>query len=222
MIRQDTLRVLLVEDDPAHLEQYLTNLAGDPSLANVGGYSTGKAALEAVAALAPDVALVDLGLPDMEGFDLIRGLRARSPSTDVLVVSVFASEYHLLSAIEAGATGYLLKDAGAPDFNAAIHAVHAGESPISPALARHLLRRCIGMAPANPEPHPAYAGLLSPREVEILESIARGESLAEIGRALYISPHTVKTHVKNIYRKLEAHSRPQAVQLAKQRGLIRP
>jgi len=216
------LEVLLVEDDPAHLQRYRDNLAQDAALRVVGAYEGGRPALAACADLLPHVALVDLDLPDIDGFELIRGLRSQCPETDVLVVSVFGSEYHLLTAIEAGATGYLLKDWGATDFNAAIHAVHAGESPISPALARHLLRRCIGMAPSNPAPAPQDAGLLSQRETRILECIARGDTVSEIGRRLFISAHTVKTHVKNIYRKLETHSRHEAVRVARQRGLIHP
>ncbi|MCW5648515.1 MAG: response regulator transcription factor [Ramlibacter sp.] len=216
------LDVLLVEDDPAHLARYRDNLSLDPGLRVVGAFEAGRPALQAAASLLPHVALVDLGLPDIEGFDLIRELRRCSPGTDVLVVSVFGSEYHLLTAIEAGATGYLLKDSGPTDFNAAIHALHAGESPMSPSLARHLLRRCIGMAPANPAVAHEDADLLSRREAAILECVAQGESAAEIGRRLFISPHTVKTHVKNIYRKLETHSRHEAVRVARQRGLIHP
>jgi len=217
-----TLDVLIVEDDPLHLARYQDNLAQDAGLCVVGAFELGQPALAAAAELLPHVALVDLGLPDIDGFELIRGLRRQSPGTDVLVVSVFGSEYHLLNAIEAGATGYLLKDSGPTDFNVAIHAVHAGESPVSPALARHLLRRCIGIAPTNPSPQPEDLGLLSQREKAILECVARGDSATEVGRRLFISPHTVKTHVKNIYRKLETHTRDEAVRIARQRGLIHP
>lgn len=216
------LSVLLIEDDPTHLARYRENLSRDPRLLVVGAFERGQAALAAAVEVLPHVALVDLGLPDMDGFDLIRQLRQCSPGTDVLVVSVFGSEYHLLSAIEAGATGYLLKDSGPTDFNAAIHAVHAGESPMSPSLARHLLRRCIGMTPSNPAVAEHDAALLSRREVIILECVARGDSTTEIGRSLFISPHTVRTHVKNIYRKLESHTRHEAVRIARQRGLIHP
>jgi DNA-binding NarL/FixJ family response regulator len=217
-----TLDVLIVEDDPAHMVRLTKNLALDPSLRLAGSFASGRAALNALVELLPDVALVDLGLPDIDGFELIRQIRARCPATDVLVVSVFGTEFHLLHAIEAGATGYLLKDSAATDFNAAIHAVHAGESPISPSLARHLLRRCVGMVPINPSPDAQDNLLLTQRETGILESIARGDSFPEISRKLFISPHTVKSHVKNIYRKLETHSRHDAVLAARQRGLIHP
>jgi DNA-binding NarL/FixJ family response regulator len=217
-----SLDVLIIEDDPTHMARLRKNLAHDPCLQLVGSFQTGQSALTDLAKLSPDVALVDLGLPDIDGFDLIRKIRARSPVTDVLVVSVFGTEFHLLHAIEAGATGYLLKDYAAEDFNRAIHAVHAGESPISPSLARHLLRRCVGLAPSNPSPNPEDTDLLSPREKNILEAISRGDSFPEIGRKLFISPHTVKSHVKNIYRKLETHSRQDSVLIARQRGLIHP
>ncbi len=216
------LDVLVVDDEPFHLARLCDNLQLDARLHLAGAFSSGGAALARLEDLLPDVALVDLGLPDMDGFELIRQIRARCPATDVLVVSVFGTEYHLLHAIEAGATGYLLKDSAPADFNAGIHAVHAGESPISPSLARHLLRRCVGMAPTNPSPDPQHQGLLSLRETGILEAIARGDSFTDIGRKLFISPHTVKTHVKNIYRKLETHSRQEAVLVARQRGLIHP
>jgi DNA-binding NarL/FixJ family response regulator len=221
--------VVMVEDNPLHLQRYRENLALDPSLVLLGEFGTARDIMAAVGGLAPDVALVDLGLPDGSGFDVIRHIRRVSPQTAVMVVSVFGGERNLLEAIEAGATGYLLKDTLAGDFNASIHALSAGESPISPSLARLLLQRMRPGATAAPDaapvaaPLPAAAGAspLSARETSILEAIARGRSLAEIGAALHISPLTVKTHVQNIYRKLEATSRQHAVFLAQQRGLLK-
>jgi DNA-binding NarL/FixJ family response regulator len=223
--------VVMVEDNPLHRQRYRENLALDPSLVLRGEFSTTREIMAAVAGLAPDVALVDLGLPDGSGFDVIRHIRRVSPQTAVMVVSVFGGERNLLEAIEAGATGYLLKDSVPGDFNASIHALSAGESPISPSLARLLLERMRPGAPVARPPvaAPAAAPIqeadapspLSARETAILESIARGRSLAEIGAALHISPLTVKTHVQNIYRKLEATSRQHAVFLAQQRGLLR-
>ena len=214
------ITVLVVEDNPLHAQRYRENLARDPRLALVGEFGSAATAMAAAAALAPDVALVDLGLPDRSGFDVIRHIRAVSPQTSVMVVSVFGGERNLLEAIEAGATGYLLKDSLPEDFNASIHALQGGESPISPALARLLLVRM--RAPAGAAPvAPAVESPLSPRETTILEAIARGNSLPEIGQQLHISPLTVKTHVRNIYRKLEATSRQHAVYLAQQRGLLK-
>src|SRR4051812_35742377 len=201
--------VVMVEDNPLHRQRYRENLALDPSLVLRGEFGTAREMVAAVADLAPDVALVDLGLPDGSGFDVIRHIRSVSPHTAVMVVSVFGGERNLLEAIEAGATGYLLKDSMPGDFNASIHALSAGESPISPSLARLLLERMRpGAIPAKPPVAPPAAPTagpdvpspLSARETAILESIARGRGLAEIGAALHISPLTVKTHVQNIYR----------------------
>ena len=226
--------VVIVEDNALHAQRYRENLARDPSLVLVGEFDSASAARAAVAKLAPDVALVDLGLPDGSGFEVIRHIRATSPHTSVMVVSVFGGERNLFEAIEAGATGYLLKDSLPDDFNASIHALQAGESPISPALARLLLQRLRpgGAAPAAPvaasvpeaaapSVDPSVPSPLSPRETTILEAIARGRSLPEIGESLHISPLTVKSHVQKIYRKLEATSRQHAVYLAQQRGILK-
>ena len=221
--------VVVVEDNPLHAQRYRENLARDPALSLVAEFSSAQDALAAVGPLAPDVALVDLGLPDGSGFDVVRHIRRVSPSTSIMVVSVFGGERNLFEAISAGATGYLLKDSLPEDFNASIHSLQAGESPISPALARLLLERLRPAGPGTlnvaepkaPATEAAQESPLSRRESTILESIARGSSIAEIGESLHISPLTVKSHVRNIYRKLEATSRQHAVYLAQQRGLLK-
>lgn len=219
--------VVIVEDNPLHAQRYRENLARGPSLALVGEFRTAREAMDAVGGLAPDVVLVDLGLPDGCGFDVIRHVRQVCPHASIMVVSVFGGERNLFEAIEAGATGYLLKDSLPEDFNAHIHALQAGESPISPALARLLLVRFQASVakPAPPtQPQPAATPEPSPltrREAAILEAIARGYSIPEIGQQMHISPLTVKSHVRNIYQKLEATSRQHAVFLAQQRGFLR-
>lgn len=220
--------IAVVEDNPLHTQRYRENLAADPALALVAEFSNARDAMAGVGALAPDVALVDLGLPDGSGFDVVRHIRQVSPSTSIMVVSVFGGERNLFEAIAAGATGYLLKDSLPEDFNASIHALQAGESPISPALARLLLERlrpgeaeAEAVRAAEPAVEAEPESPLSPRETTILQAIARGSSIAEIGQSLYISPLTVKSHVRNIYRKLEANSRQHAVYLAQQRGLLK-
>ena len=209
--------VVLVEDDPAHRERFREHLALDERLRLVGEFANAGSAIGAMPPLRPDVALVDIGLPDKSGFEVIEHIHRVAPATDILVVSVFGGERNLLRAIEAGATGYLLKDAMPPDFIGAIHALRAGESPISPSLARHLLRRFQSVPAPGAD---AEVDALTGRELDIIERIAQGASIAEIGARLFISPHTVKTHVKNIYRKLEAHTRLQAVRIAQERRLI--
>jgi DNA-binding NarL/FixJ family response regulator len=218
------VRVVVVEDDPSHRERFRDHLRLDGRLQLVAEFANATSAMAAIPPLIPDVALVDLGLPDQTGFAVIEHIHRVAPRAEIMVVSVFGGERNLLQAIEAGATGYLLKDAMPPDFLAAIHALRAGESPISPSLARHLLKRyhpateSAGAGAAAEEPGEG----LTAREVDILQRIAIGASVAEIAQRLFISTHTVKTHVKNIYRKLEAHSRIEAVNIAHRRHLIEP
>jgi DNA-binding NarL/FixJ family response regulator len=218
------VRVVVVEDDPSHRERFREHLRLDDRLALIAEFANATSAMAAIPPLLPDVALVDLGLPDGTGFDVIAHIHRAAPRAEIMVVSVFGGERNLLRAIEAGATGYLLKDAMPPDFLAAIHALRAGESPISPSLARHLLNHYHPAPERPPEAKtpagdPASEGLTA-REIDILERIAGGSSIAEIAERIFISTHTVKTHVKNIYRKLEAHSRVQAVSIAQRRHLI--
>ncbi len=210
--------VVLVEDNPLHARRFRDNMLEDGTLELVAHCAAAQPAMDGMAAWCPAVALVDLGLPDRSGFEVIRHTRSVSPNTAIMVLSVFGGERNLVEAIEAGATGYLLKDSAAHDFNRSIHALCAGESPISPSLARHLLMRLQTPAAAPPSlPSP-----LTPRETAVLEALVRGQSNAEIGAALFISPLTVKTHVQNIFRKLEATSRQHAVYQAQQRGWLTP
>ena len=219
------ITVVVVEDDPLHRERFRENIRHGGGLVLLGEFANAAAAMAAIPPLLPGVALVDLGLPDKSGFEVIQHFHRAAPSTEIMVVSVFGGEQNLLRAIEAGATGYLLKDTSPQDFIAAIHALWAGASPISPSLARHLLKR-YQTPPASPNgPVAAVEGnpgevALTVRETEILERIAGGSSIVEIGQRLFISPHTVKTHVKNIYRKLEARSRVHAIHIAQKRQII--
>lgn len=174
-----------------------------------------------------DLYLVDLGLPDMSGIDVIRHAVDRYPDSEVMVITVFGDEHHVIESIEAGATGYLLKDSSAQEIAESIRTLRAGGSAVSPAIARKVLRRfqAVTQAPAAPPPaRPAAAqrdaGLLSERETQILRDLAKGLNFHEIGEARFISTHTVARHVKNIYRKLTVHSRGEAVHEAAKRGLI--
>ncbi len=166
----------------------------------------------------PQVLLVDLQLPDGSGIDLIRAARRLAPQAEAMVISVFGDEAHVVGAIEAGATGYLLKDASAEEIAMAITRLLAGEAPISSAIARHLLRRF--RAPPDPAAAPVAASPLTPREGEVLQLIAKGLSYQRIADTLAMSPHTVTTHIKQIYRKLAVNSRGEAVFEAMQLGLL--
>ncbi|EHR72281.1 response regulator containing a CheY-like receiver domain and an HTH DNA-binding domain [Burkholderiales bacterium JOSHI_001] len=219
--------VLIVEDEPEFLQRFAQAVLADGALSLVGGVSNGRAGLALLDAQPPDVMLVDLGLPDIDGIELIRHAARHHPGCDVLVVTMFADDAHVMGSLEAGATGYLLKDAQATRITAAIHELRAGGAPISPSIARRVLAR-FRIAPSSDAPAAAPAppaataagSPLSERETEILRLVAKGFSFEAVGELLAISPHTVVTHVKKIYRKLAVHSRGEAVYEAGQMGLL--
>lgn len=211
-------RVLIAEDDGPTRDRLAAAVASDPALAVAGSVGTLGEALQAVRREAPEVLLVDLGLPDGSGLDLIREARRLAADTQALVITVFGDERSVIAAIEAGARGYLLKDGAPDDVCAAVHQLLAGGAPISPVIARHLLRR---LAPEPPPPAEADVPRLSAREVEVLELVVKGFTFPEIAGLLGISTHTVTTHVRRIYRKLEVRSRSEAVYEAVQLGLVK-
>jgi len=220
-----TTRVLIVEDEPEFMRRFSNAVLNDPTLSLVAAVSTGQAGLAMLDLQAPDVLLVDLGLPDIEGVKVIAHAAQHHPSCDVLVVTMFADDEHVVASIEAGACGYLLKDASAERITASIHELRAGGAPISPGIARRVLERfrtkasagfALGPTP-QPEPEPSP---LTPRETELLRMVAKGFTFETIGHLLDISPHTVVAHVKKIYRKLAVHSRSEAVYEANQLGLL--
>jgi DNA-binding NarL/FixJ family response regulator len=208
-------KVLIVEDDAAFRSRFAEIIKSDPEFtvsAAVGSATEGIAAIDRAA---PDVLLVDLGLPDKSGIDVIRHAAQVSPACESMVVTVFGDEAHVLASIEAGATGYLLKDASADQFLDSIRELVSGGSPISPVIARGLLRRFV----PNPVV-PNNESNLSDREREILKLVAKGFNFGEIGGILGISPHTVTSHIKKIYRKMAVHSRGEAVYEAQRMGLL--
>ena len=214
----DAISVMIVEDDPTFLNRFCKLVASDRAFELFAAARDGAAAWNSLACGAPDVLLVDLGLPDMSGIEVIREAARRYPGTDIMVVTVFGDEEHVLASIEAGATGYLLKDSLPDEFVDVIKALRAGGSPISPIIARQLLKK---LRPANDVVPPADHPTLSARESETLSLISKGFSFTEIAALLEISPHTVTTHVKKIYQKLAVHSRGEAVYEAGRMGLIK-
>lgn len=208
--------VLLLEDDPATRERLQGIVCSAEGLQLLAAFGDVQSTLAWLAQNpAPQVLLSDLQLPDGSGIEVIRHLRRVSPQTESMVISVFGDEAHVVAAIEAGATGYLLKDADADEIRSAILRLVAGESPISSAIARHLLRRF------QPQPEPAAtASSLTPREREVLQLIAKGLSYNRIAEALQMSPNTVTSHIKQIYRKLAVNSRGEAVFEAQQLGWL--
>lgn len=219
-----TIGVLIVEDEPEFLRRFSDAVLSDPRMRLIGAVSDGQSALAMLAAVRPDVVLVDLGLPDISGVEVIREAARRHPEADILVITIFGDDEHVLASIEAGAIGYLLKDSAMDHITPAILEVHEGGSPISPTIARRVLTRFRVQAPAaGAAPDAAEATSPSPlsaRETDILRLVAKGFSFSEVGSHLGISGHTVVTHVKRIYRKLAVHSRGEAVYEASQMGLL--
>jgi DNA-binding NarL/FixJ family response regulator len=210
--------VLLVEDD-APTSWRLQDALGQ------AGYQVRAAATlaEARAALAdgaPRVLLTDLQLPDGHGVDLIRETRQRFPDIEIMVISILGDEESVMRAITVGATGYLLKDAFPTDIAATVRDLVNGHSPISASIARFIVRRTQISAEPAPGP-PLNTARLTPREIDILWGIAKGFSYAEIAGHLGLSRQTVPGHIKSIYRKLEVHTRGEAVFEAVQQGLIK-
>lgn len=214
--------MLLVEDDAPTRHHLARAVESNPALALVGraaNLAEGRAQLEQAA---PDVLLTDLGLPDGSGIELIQELRRRAPGALAMVITALGDEKTVIAAIEAGASGYLLKDGSFAEVGEALLELLAGGSPISPGVARYVLRRLQAEGAGAPsEPAAPDAPRLTEREHEILTLIAKGFSFPEIAGLLSISAHTVTTHVRHVYEKLEVSSRASAVYEAVQLGLIR-
>jgi DNA-binding NarL/FixJ family response regulator len=221
MVERDHVAVVIVEDDSAfreRFEQILSQSNGYRVLAAVESVADG---LGAVNAHRIDLLVVDLGLPDGDGIAVIREVTQRQPECAVLVVTVFGDEEHVVSAIEAGASGYLLKDCSPEEFIGAIRDLLEGGSPVSPMVARLVLERLrkpLEQSFVGTERDESVE--LSEREAEILTLVAKGFSFGDICSLLSIKNNTVKTHVNRIYRKLAVHSRGQAVYEASRLGLI--
>ena len=217
-------RILVVDDDEAFRESVCKAIARDEAMVLAAQAGSAARAREAIVRGNFDVALVDLGLPDGNGIDLIREIAQTRPETDVMVVTVFGDEAHVIASIEAGATGYLLKRSLIDTLGATVRELRAGGSPISPVIARQLLQRFKRGADDAALAQQAVAviddGGLSEREREVLLFIAKGFTVGEIANMLHLSAHTVATHVKHIYRKLAVHSRTEAVYEAGRMGLL--
>jgi DNA-binding NarL/FixJ family response regulator len=211
-----TIGIVAVDDDEAFLDSVRNTVAGHAQFTLLGTARNLAEARRVLAAATPDVLLVDLGLPDGSGIALIRELHARCPDTDIMVVTVFGDEAHVLASIEAGATGYLLKRNLPDALMDTVLQLRAGGSPISPIIARQLLHRF----QAAPAPGALDDCGLSEREREVLMFIAKGFTVGEIAGMLDLSAHTVATHVKRIYRKLAVHSRTEALFEAGRLGLL--
>lgn len=226
------IRVVLVEDDVHFQSQVIQSVqaAGDMTLA---GVATSRAeGLRLLKGQAPDVLLVDLGLPDGSGIDVIRAALSAWPECGVMVCTALGDEAHVMKSIEAGASGYLLKDSSPENMLDEIRSLNAGGSPISPLIARQILTRFRGArAPAMPQKdvaqgtapqrEPSQGGAsLSGREREVLELITKGFTAEEIADLMDVSRHTVLTYIRRIYGKLKVSSKAEAIYEARQQGIL--
>lgn len=217
------LKVVLVEDDAAFQEAFRTALAAAPDLSIAGVAATAAEARARLAGVPADVLVVDLGLPDGSGVDVIREAHSQWPGCAIMVATTFADERHVIASIEAGASGYLLKDSPLPMIAEDIRVLHGGGSPISPRIARQVLMRFRPDERAADEVEPAEkSGIpsLSEREKETLQLITRGFSFDEIAELMSVSRNTVLTFVRRIYAKLEVRSKTEAVFEARAHGLL--
>jgi len=215
------VRVMLVEDDAPTRTRFVDALSRDPRVAMVGAASTARDAIARLAAAAPPhVLLVDLGLPDKHGTEVIRAARRACPDCEVMVITMFGDEGNVIASIEAGATGYVLKDASASALVDAIMQLRAGGAPMSPGVARLVLNRMRASAPRRHADAGDDAVTLTAREAEVLSALSRGYTYAEVAHRLGISVHTLTSHIKNSYRKLSVHSAAAAVTRAAELGLL--
>jgi len=217
------LTVAIVDDDPRYRSSLAHAVMSAPDMALVGvadDLETGRALLDS---RQPEILLVDLGLPSGSGMELIRHAAENLPACDVMVITVFGDERHVIASIEAGATGYLLKDASNGELADHIRALRAGGSPISPVIARQLLTRFAAPGPAVPakdEIEEDVPQALSPQEHKVLLMISKGNTHEEIAQVMGVSRQTVLTYVKRTYRKLQVHSKVEAIAKAQRAGLI--
>lgn len=209
-------RILIVEDDPAFRQRFADIVSSYRGFSLVAAVGTRAEAIAELRRKAVDVLLCDLGLPDGDGADVVREARRLYPDLDAMVVTVFGDEAHVMRSLEAGATGYLLKDGLPEDFIATISLLRSGGSPIHPTIARRVLQQFSGGAR-----EPVVSEIaLSAREHEVLNLVSKGYRGPEIASLLGISHHTVSSHIKNIYRKLEVSSRGEAVYEASRLRLL--
>jgi len=209
-----TIRILIVEDQRIVREGLRAVLEDEDEIAIVGEAANGQEAIDLFMQLQPDVVLMDLQMPVIDGPEATRRIREQSPDARILVLTTYATDEFIFKALRAGAQGYLLKDASANELLGAIHSVHAGQTLLAPAVAARLV---LGMSAGG-----AYSNtpVLTPRELEVLTLLGQGRSNGEIATMLVIAPRTAKVHVQNILSKLGATNRTEAVSLAVKQRLI--
>lgn len=211
-------RVLVVDDQTVVRDGLVLLLGLLPDIEVVGSAGDGDEALRLVAEHAPEVVLMDLRMPRVDGVEATRRIKAEHPAVQIVVLTTYSDDESVFAALQAGARGYLTKDAGAEEIKAAIEGVAGGEAALDPAVQRHLVVAVAGEGGAGEEPDELPDGL-TPREAEVLGLIAAGLSNAEIAERLVVSAATVKSHVNHLFAKVGARDRAQAVAYAYRNGL---
>ena len=216
----EQVRVMLVDDDDLMRAGLKAVLSSDDAIELVGEAADGRDALEQVRALRPDVVLMDVRMPDLDGISATREVLACSPEVKVMILTTFEQDDYIFGALNAGASGFLLKRTSPEELIAGIHTVAVGDSLLSPSVTRRVIDR-MAQQPEAETTYDERLGDLTPREREVLAQVARGLSNTEIAEVLYIEESTVKTHVKRILMKLHLRDRVQAVIFAYESGLTR-
>lgn len=211
------INVFIVEDDAVTRDSLRARIEAHPRLRVGAAHGTAAEGIAALLAARPHVLLVDLGLPDGNGIDVIRAALRRHPDLPIMVITVFGNEKRVVAAIQAGASGYLLKDDPTHEISAAIELLLQGGSPISPAIARHLIRH---FQERGDPPSVAQRETLTARELEVLALATKGFSYPEIAQLLGLSTNTIASYTKHIYEKLAVGSRSEAIYEASRLGLL--
>ena len=216
----DVIRVLIADDQPLFRRGLYVVLGTEDRIEVVGEAENGEEAVHKVRELAPDVVLMDVRMPRMNGIEAARAIQEESPTTKILMLTVSDEDADLFEAVKAGAVGYLLKEVSVEEVADAVRAVVAGQTLITPSMASKLLEEFKGMAKRVDEKTQYASPTLTSRELEVLKLVAKGMSNREIADELYISENTVKNHVRNILEKLHLHSRMEAVIYAVKERLL--
>jgi DNA-binding NarL/FixJ family response regulator len=214
-------RVLIADDDHLMRAGLVELLTADPDIEIVGQASTGRHAVEQARRLAPDVVLMDVRMPDLDGIAATRELSRAAPDARVVILTTFELNDYIFGALRAGASGFLLKRTRPEELIAAVHTIAAGDALLSPSVTRRVIDR-MAQQPTPEVADTARLDDLTPREREVLELIARGLSNREIAAALFVEESTIRTHVKRVLMKLSLRDRIQAVIFAYETGVNRP
>jgi len=207
------MRIAIIEDNLPLLENLKLLLGGETGMTVVGAFGSAEDALKSAPESSPDIVLVDLGLPGMSGVEFIKQMKAVKPHIDIMVYSVFDDWDNVFTAIKAGATGYILKGTTPRELIEGITSLHQGGSPMSPKIARMVITELHDVRVNGKD-------VLSQREKEIVVEMDRGLTYKQISDKMHLSPHTVRTHIKNIYEKLQVKTKHDAIHQARRTGAL--